>query len=61
MIKKLSLYTCVALGPLCFVGCADDKPAMVADPNDYAPYQASPEVLQAQQAEAASDADKPKR
>lgn len=42
-------------------GCSDNKPRMVAEPNAYEAYQASPEELQAQQDEMKSKAKQPKR
>jgi predicted small lipoprotein YifL len=50
-MKRLLLAFVVLFVSLPLVGCGSDEPAMVADPNDYAPYQASPEEIKAQQAE----------
>jgi len=51
-LKQFVLASVVVFVSLPLSGCGgSDKPEMVADPNAYAPYQASPEEIKAQQAQ----------
>ncbi|KAA1261319.1 hypothetical protein LF1_38660 [Rubripirellula obstinata] len=50
-----TLFVAVSL-----VGCGgDSEPSMVADPNEYAPYQASAEEIQAQQSQTSRPTNRP--
>ncbi|MBB3209212.1 hypothetical protein FHS27_005050 [Rhodopirellula rubra] len=59
-MKLNALGLLLLLSTAILVGCGESKPEMVADPNDYAPYQASPDELKAQQEAAKQQSGPPK-
>jgi hypothetical protein len=60
-MNKFFLCGVLTLISVSVTGCGESKPEIVADPNAYAPYQASPEELAAQQEQARQEASQPRR
>lgn len=61
MMKTVLTFGLLATLAVSLGGCGEKQPAIVADPNAYAPYQASADEVAAQQEQARQEAAKPRR